>query len=196
LSSNRILFLGEQVSYSQACGACPLDTLRTGLDAAWLAVDEVNPSPQGIPGTELASGVSRGSNEDEVYYTIGGDSRVFRRNLSDGAVAVVHDFGPAGITRDVHVVGSRMVAVVGGRVTFGTDPQVGQVQRDSGGVLRVVDFQAGTDVALEGPGLFRRPQISPSGSGVAVEVYPFIISGDPPDTAVSPNSDLYLYGQP
>jgi hypothetical protein len=63
-------------------------------------------------------------------------------------------------------------------------------------VLRVVDFQAGTDVALEGPGLFRRPQISPSGSGVAVEVYPFIISGDPPDTAVSPNSDLYLYGQP
>jgi hypothetical protein len=139
---NRLLYLGEQVMYLRACSACPVDTLRSGLDATWLLVEEIDAAPQRVGGTDYASGVSAGSNENELYYTIGGDSRVFRRNLSDGAVSVVHDFGPAGIARDVHVVGNRMVAVVGGRVRFGPDPLAGQVQWDSGGVLRVVDLQA------------------------------------------------------
>jgi hypothetical protein len=194
---NRLLYLGEQVLYLKACLGCPLDTLRTGLDATWLSVGDMNATPQRIPGTDYASGVSPGSNENEVYYTIGGDSRVFRRSLSDGTVSVIHDFGAAGIARDVHVVGNRMAAVVGGRVTFGVDPTAGQVQWDSGGTLHVVDLQGGTDAVLDGPGLFRRPQISPSGSSVVVEVYPLIITpGDEADTTVSRSGDLYLYGQP
>ncbi|HEU4680198.1 MAG TPA: hypothetical protein VFS51_00550 [Gemmatimonadales bacterium] len=192
---NRLLYLAERVMYIRPCSSCPPDTLRSGMDATWLSTEDVGATPQRIPGTEYASGVSPGSNENEVYYTMGGDSRVFRRNLSDGAVSVVHDFGTAGIARDVHVVGNRMVAVVGGRVAFGTTPITGQVQWDSGGMLRVVDLQAGTDVALDGPGLFRRPQISPSGSAVVVEVYPVLDEGSP-NATVSRSGDLYLYGQP
>jgi hypothetical protein len=192
---NRLLYLGERVMYIRPCSGCPPDTLQSGLDATWLSTEDIGATPQSIPGTEYASGVSPGSNEDEVYYTIGGDSRVFRRTLSDGTISVVHDFGTAGIARDVHVVGNRMVAVVGGRVTFGTTPITGQVQWDSGGVLHVVDLQGGTDVALNGPGLFRRPQISPSGAAVVVEVYPVFGEGTSQAT-VSRSGDLYLYGQP
>jgi len=196
---NRLLYLGELVRNFSTCSICPLDTLRSGLDATWLPVEEIAAVPQRIPGTEYASGVSPGSNENEMYYTIGGDSRVFSRNLSDGSVSVVHDFGPAGIARDVHVVKNRMAAVVGGRVTFGVHPLAGPVQWDSGGALHIVDLPAGADVALDGPGLFRRPRISPSGSSVVVEVYPLIIAGGDgglPDTTVSRSGDLYLYGQP
>jgi hypothetical protein len=190
---NRLLYLGEQVNYLRACSSCPVDTLRSGLDATWLSVEDAIPAPQRIPGTEYASGVSPGSNENELYYTIGGDSRVFRRTLSDGAVSVVHDFGSAGIARDVHVVGNRMAAVVGGRVTYGIDPVLGPTQWDSGGVLHVVELGAGTDTSLDGPGLFRRPRISPSGSSVVAEVYPLIIGQD---IVVSRRSDLFLFGQP
>lgn len=203
LSSNRVLYLGERVLYYKACLGCPLDTLRSGLDATWLAVDEVDPSPQRILGTENASGVSTGSNENEVYYTLGGDTRVFLQSLSDGAVSVVHDFASAGIARDVHVMGNRIAVVVGGRVAFGTDPLLGTMQWDSGGVLHVVDLQAGTDVTLDGPGLFRRPQISPSGSAIVAEGYSLIVTqamlpgGEiQSDTTVSERGDLFLFGQP
>jgi hypothetical protein len=71
------------------------------------------------------------------------------------------------------------------------------MQWDSGGVLHVVDLPTGSDAALAGPGLFRRPQVSPSGSAVVVEVYPLIIGfSNPPDTLVSRRGDLYLYGVP
>jgi hypothetical protein len=125
LGSNRLLYLGEAVVARHPCQFCELDTIRTGHDAVWLAVDGTAASPQAIPGTQDASSVSPGSTEDEVYYTLGGQSRVFRQTLSSGAASVVHDFGAAGIARDVHVVGNRMAAVVGGRVAFGVDPSIG-----------------------------------------------------------------------
>jgi hypothetical protein len=84
--------------------------------------------PAAVPGTDLASGVSPGASADEVFYTIGGDTRVFHRVLSSGEVSVAHDFGAAGIARDVHVVGRRLVAVVGGHVAFGVDPVLGPTQ--------------------------------------------------------------------
>lgn len=87
-----------------------------------------------------------------------------------------------------------MAAVVGGRVAYGIDPAFGPTQWDSGGTLHVVDLQSGSDVVLDGPGLFRRPQISPSGTGLVVEVYPLVVSGS--NTQVSRRSDLYLYGLP
>ena len=110
-----------------------------------------------IAGTDLASGVSPGASEDEVYYTLNGDSRVYRKQLSSGDVTVVHDFGAAGFARDVHVVGNRMAAVVGGRVAFApADPSLGPTQWDSGGVVHVVNLQDGDDDhdRRPGPGLF------------------------------------------
>ena len=62
---------------------------------------------------------------------------------------------------------------------------------------RAVVLRLGKLDKIAGPGLFRRPQISPSGSSLVVEVYPLIIiPGDQPDTTVSRSGDLYLYGQP
>ena len=54
---HRLLYLGEQVTFPRDCLGCPVDTLRSGLDATWLSVDEVDAVPHRIPGTEYASGV-------------------------------------------------------------------------------------------------------------------------------------------
>lgn len=198
LSPDVLLYLGERVNYRHTCDTCSeWDTLTTGVDVVSLDVSQAGSTPQRIPGTENASGVSAGGNTDEVYYTLSGDSRVFRRTLSTGAVTIAYDFGAAGIARDVHVVGDRMAAVVGGRVAYGIHPSFGPMQWDSGGVLHVVDLPSGTDATLDGPGLFRRPQVSPAGSAVVVEVYPLIIgASNPPDTLVSRRGELYLYGVP
>ncbi len=199
LSSDRLIYLGERLDYRLRCERCvEWDTMTTGLEAMSIDVSQPGSSPQPIPGTSNASGIAVGAGADEVYYTLAGDARVYRQSLSTGAVAVAYDFGAAGIARDVHVVGNRLAAVVGGRITYGISPAFGPTVWDSGGVLHLVDFEAGTDVLLEGPGLFRRPQISPSGSALVVEVYPLIITGPPiaTDTTVSRNGDLYLFGVP
>lgn len=201
LNSNRLLYLAERTDYHLRCERCvEWDTMITGLGVVSLDVSQPGSMPQLVPGTEAASGVSVGANEDEIYFTRNADPRVYRQTLSTGAMSVAYDFGSAGSARDVHVVGSRMAVVVGGRVAYGLDPSFGLTQWDSGGTLHVVDLQTGNDVTLDGPGLFRRPQISPSGSAIVAEVYPVIITEDPivhtEDTTVSRRGDLYLYGQP
>jgi len=200
LSPGRLIFLGESVIRSSPCLGCEMDTVRSGLGVVIMDVDQSPISPVQVPSTDYASGVSPGTTEDEIYYTLGGDTRVYRRILSSGEVAVAHDFGAGGIARDVHVVGSRLAAVVGGRVAFGIDPVHGPTQWDSGGTLRVVNIQNGTEQTLTGPGLFRRPQLSPSGTAIVAEVYPLIVTVDTvtQDTVVvvGRDSDLYLYQQP
>jgi hypothetical protein len=199
LGPNRLVFLGEAVSVLRPCQFCELDTLRSGLDAVWLDVNEIPATLHAIPGTENASGVSPGATEDEVYYTLNGDARVFRTSLSSGEVSIVHDFGAAGFARDVDVVGDRMALIVGGRVAFANDPSLGPTQWDSGGTVHVLDLQSGADVSLDapGPGLSRRPRLSPSGSVIVAEVYPLIVSDNvPPDTTVARVADLYEFGIP
>jgi hypothetical protein len=201
----RLAFVGGAVRYGPPCQFCPPDTLATGLKVALLDLSAATPAPVAVPATDYASGVSGGATADEIYYTLGGDSRVFRRVLSSGAVEVVHDFGAAGIARDVHVAGSRLVAVVGGRVAFGVHADLGPTQWDSGGVIHVLDLGAGGEVALEGPGLFRRPALAPAGDRVVAEGYPLIITPTidpvtggpgPPDTTVARAGDLYLFETP
>jgi hypothetical protein len=137
-----------------------------------------------------------------VYYTLAGDSRVYRQLLSTGAVVQVHDFGPAGIARDVHVVGTQLTAVVGGRVHFMDDPTRGPTQWDSGGVVHVVDLNDGSEVILDSPpqpSLFRRPRLSPSGTAIVVEAYPVSLTPGPGGTlnpTVGGSGDLFLYGLP
>lgn len=200
LGPNRLVFLGEAVTVLRPCPLCPIDTLRSGLDAVWLEVNEAPPVVlHAIAGTDYASGVSPGATEDEVYYTLNGDARVYRKQLSTGDVTVAHDFGAAGFARDVHVVGDRMAAVVGGRVAFAVDSSLGPTQWDSGGLVHLVNLQDGSDMILDapGPGLSRRPQLSPSGSAVVAEVYPLLIGlGPTTDTTVSKVGDLFTYGQP
>jgi hypothetical protein len=200
LSPTRLVFLGEAVNVFQPCLTCQMDTLHSGLDAVLLSVDGTAASLQAIPGTDNASGISAGGNEDEVYYTLGGDTRVYRQTLSTGAVAVVYDFGPGGIARDVDVVGDRIAAVVGGRVHFVEDPSFGTTQWDSGGIVHVVNLSSASDIVVTDPadsGLYRRPRISPAGSQIVVERYPLIFdSSVGGDTTVARTADLFLLNQP
>jgi hypothetical protein len=200
LGPTRLLFLGEFVALVSPCLGCEQDTLRSGRDAVVIEVTG-NAPPQAIPGTENASGVSPGNSEDEVYYTIGGDTRVYHRRLSTGEVSVAHDFGASGIVRDVHVVGTRMTAIVGGRVHFSNDPGLGPFQWDSGGVVHVVNLQDGSSITAHDPhdlGLYRRPQLSPDGTRVVAERHALtiIVSDFAVDTLVARVADLYLLGQP
>jgi hypothetical protein len=207
LGPRRVVYLAERVDYGHTCNISSIcadfDTTRTGVGVAWLDLDSPGTLPRRVPGADYASGVSVGATDDEIYYTLLGDTRVFRQRLSSGAVDVLYDFGSAGIARDPSIVGSRLAAVVGGRVAFGTDPAFGPTQWDSGGALHLVDLQARTDLTIDAPGMVRRPQISPSGSDVVAEVYPVTIVqqtdtlGQERDfPVVSHNGDLYLFGQP
>jgi hypothetical protein len=207
LSSDRLLYVGETVFRSTPCQFCQMDTVRSGLDVVSLSVGGTVGTPQVIPGTDNASGVSPGSNPDEIYYTINGDTRVYRQILSTGQVGVAHDFAAAGIARDVHVAGNRLTAVVGGRVHFVNDPALGPVQWDSGGIVHVVGLSDGSDIPLSGPTpdeLYRRPKLSPGGIELVAERYPLIFFEirDPEgglirvDTVVARAGDLYLFGQP
>lgn len=200
LGTGRLVFVGGIVANLADCAGCPASNVVA--DQRVVTIDAApGASAAEVPGTDFASSVSAGAGEDEIYYTIGGDSRVFRRTLSTGDVAVVYDFGAAGIARDVHVVGTRMAVIVGGRVVFGNNPVLGPTQRDSGGVVHLVDLASSADQALDGPRtLFRHPALSPAGDHIVAEGYPLQIFTDPntgiADTTVGTVSDLYLFGAP
>jgi hypothetical protein len=211
--ADRLVFVGAHVAYRVPCQTCVLDTIISGLKLGVLDLSAAGATVSALSGTDFASGVSRGPTDDEIYFTLGGDSRVFRRVLSSGATDVVYDFGPAGIARDVDAAAGRLAAVVGGRVAFSVDPELGPTQWDSGGIVHVVDLASGADAVLEGPASFRRPALSPAGTEVVAEGYPLIITpkldpetglpvldpvtGDPlADTTVARTADLYLFGAP
>jgi hypothetical protein len=83
-----------------------------------------------IPGTSLASSVQPTPDGKAIYYTVADSSVVYRMDLATTNVQVVHDFGAAGIARDVQVSGNRLVAIVGGDITFTNDPVLGPITRD------------------------------------------------------------------
>ena len=196
---NQLLYLAGINAIRRACPLCVLDTITTGLKAVLLDLATPGASPVGLPGTDFASGVSPGPTGDEVFYTLNGDTRVYRRVLSTGEQNVVHDFGAAGIARDVQVAGGRLTAIVGGRVHFENDAVLGPVQWDSGGFVHVVDLGTGADVTLpDDPRLFRRPVLAPAGDRLVVEGYPLVIVIGPgtADTTVGRAGDLYLFSPP
>lgn len=204
LGGNQLLYLAQGIVYRRACTQCALDTIVTGLDVALLPISpQASPTPLSLAG--FASGVSPGSSPDEVYYTLHGDTRVFRRVLSTGSESVAYDFGAAGVARDVSVVGGRLAAIVGGRVHVAPDPVLGQIQWDSGGFVHVVDLGSAADVTLsDAPRLFRRPVLSPDGGRIVAEGYPlrFARTPDPEtqgrtvDTTVGRSGDLFLFAAP
>jgi len=169
LGPTSIVYLAERVVYFAACHGCPVDTLRTGLEI--VKADWGGPVPvfAMLPGSDQASSVAL-VGTDTVYYTTNGDGRVFRLVLSTEAISIVHDFG-ARIARDVQVAGRRLVAVVGGSVSFTTDTVIGTVQRDGGGVLYLVDLD--TDIAVpltSDVEFFRHPALSPDGNRLVAEM--------------------------
>jgi len=184
LDTTTVVYLAERVGYERPCQRCPVDTLRTGVDVVRLGLSGNATSLALIPGTRFASSVAAGESADIIYYTLGGDSRVYRRVLSSGTVSVAHDFG-SGIVRDVQVVGARLIAVVGGGVAFAFDSVLGYpIQRDRGGPLVLVDLASGAETVLPGNALaFRHPALAPSGTRLVAE-------------AVDSVADLWMFDLP
>src|SRR3989442_7162 len=169
LNASTLVYVGQGVAYPRACGSCPADTIPTGLELVTMDLSAPNATLNTLPGTNLASSVAL-AGSDTVYYTVDGDSRVFRLALSTRAATLVHDFGGP-IARDVQVAGNRMVVVVGGDVSFTYDSNLQPVQRDGGGVLHLVDLTSGADVILTNTTLaFRHPALAPSGTLVVAEL--------------------------
>ncbi|HYC34030.1 MAG TPA: hypothetical protein VEB59_17190 [Gemmatimonadales bacterium] len=202
LDPTRLVYVGAQFRTKMHCPTCTVDTVRIGQGVSVIATDQPGGSPTALPGTAYATGVATSGNPDHVYYTLAGDTRVYRRTLSSGVTDIVHDFGPAGVVRDISLAGERLAAVVGGRVHFVVDPLFGPVQWDSGGDIHVVNLSSGEDSFIQSERmLFRRPAISPGGNAIVAEGYGVTIIrvSDAPidfDTLVSKTSDLYLYGAP
>jgi hypothetical protein len=125
-----------------------------------------------VPGTTYASSVEVGGNGDTLYYTLNGDSLVYRRTLSTGAVDTVFDFGNLGIARDVRIEGQRLVAVVGGAVSFIPHPTLVMAQYDSGGPVYVVDLPAGVPTLVtQAYDRYRFPALSRDGSVVVAQQF-------------------------
>jgi hypothetical protein len=194
IGPDSLVYLAEQLFYE---GSTFLpDTFYTGLDIMLLDMSAAGPVFEVIPGTDYASSVALGE-PGVIYYTLGGDSRVFRRVLSTGAVTTAYDFGSGNVVRDVQVKGSKLVAVVGRSVLYRFEDAHGYVQRDEGGDLVFVDFAGGpsrlfsTDTVL-----FRHPMISPDGTRVVVEVQPYApVHADPVSdfNATNHRADLWLF---
>jgi hypothetical protein len=172
LDATTLAYVGNLVTYRSQCTGCAPDTVTTGLDVMRLDLSGPTPVMTLVPGTDYASSVEA-AGAGAVYYTLGGDSRVLRQDLLTGTVTVVHDFGASGIVRDLRVVGSQLIAVVGGLVSFAVDSAVGPLQDDHGGALYLVNLTTGQETRLAPPGLiFRHPALSPSGQRIVAEGLP------------------------
>lgn len=171
LGDSSLVYVGQQVSYPAVCMNCALrDTLASGLEVVQLDFGSSNPVLRMLPGTDQASSVTV-AGHDTLLFTINGDSRIFRLTLVNDSVAVFHDFGAGNIARDVQAAAGRVLAVVGGKVSFTPDSTTGGVQRDSGGTIVVVNPASGVETPLAPGSLFRHPALSPDGTRVVAESY-------------------------
>ena len=170
LSDSVLVYVGQRVAYVPPCPRCPPDTIPSGLEIVRLDFGGPVPVPSMLPGSDQASSVAV-TGGDTVWFTVNGDSRVFRFVLSTDSLAVVHDFGSGGIARDVQMVGNTLVAVVGGNVVFFDEPAVGLLQRDGGGTIVAVDLSTGTETVVTPVGLlFRRIALDPNGTRLVAEL--------------------------
>ena len=200
LSATTAAYLAETVMYIAPCGACPRDTVRTGIEIVQVDLSASPPTLTIIPNTDDASSLAVGADSGQIIFTRNGDSRVYQMTLSTGDISIIHDFGPGIIARDVHVVGNLLFAVTGGEVSFVVDSTLGPVQRDGGGALQMVDLGSGNSSPITvTERLFRRPAVSPRGDRVVVEAFQAFITSCGPvclDTTVSKVADLWLIDIP
>lgn len=195
IGADRLVYLGENLFY-EGSTFFP-DTFTTGLEIMRGDASREVMALIPVPGTDYASSVAGGGDDDTIVFTLGGDSRVYRRSLASGEQTVLYDFAAAGIARDVQLHGSTLVAIVGGSVFFQFEDAHGWVQRDEGGYLHVVNLETGAEQVRAPEGtLFRRPSISPDGRYVVVEASPYAPVHVGPDSdfnAPNHRPDLWLF---
>jgi WD40 repeat protein len=172
LGDSALVYVAQSARFPHSFPGSPTyDTIKTGLEIATIDLRGATPVLAVVPGTDQASSVAVGGTADTIYFTKNGDSQVYRYAFSSGQTTVAHDFGAAGIARDVQIVGARLVAVVGGAVIDSVDPFIGRIQVDSGGYLHFVDLLTAADTVLADSSFrFRHPALSPDGRRVVSEV--------------------------
>jgi len=174
LGPTRLVYLGENITYPQACSGCAPDTVRTGVEIATLDFAGATPLLAIVPNTDSASSVAVGATGDTIYFTRNGDSRVYTYTFSSGLTDTIHDFAAAGIARDVGLLGGRLVAVVGGDVSYVVDSVLGASQVDRGGELHFVTLATGAEAVIGNvTSRFRHPAFSSDGTRVVTEVWAF-----------------------
>ena len=198
IAPDQLVYLGV-LEFFQGSTFLP-DTFFTGQEVMLLhIIDDSTSNFTAVPGTEWASSVAVGDDSTAIYYTIGGDSLVYRRHLMTGAVDTVHNFGYRRVVRDVSVRGNKLAAIVGDSTIFSYEAaHAGWVQRDEGGGISVVDLTTGVEVSydLAPIWLFRHPEISPDGHRLVVEAQPYavptlsVLSGF---NATNHRADLWLF---
>jgi hypothetical protein len=160
--------------HARVCTApfgCNPVIVKSGLGLALRRLAE-GEAPESLPGTRGATSVDIGDSPDEVFYTLVGDTRVYRYVLSTGVTTPVWDFGPAGVARGVQVAAGRLAAVVGGRLLQLTSSLGDPLQVDSGGALHVVELATGVETVLDlGQPRWRHPALSPDGRRLVVESF-------------------------
>ena len=173
IDNDRAVYLGQDVLRPRPCQGCPPDTIPVGREIVRVDLSAGTSRLTVIPGTEDATSVAVDPAGDGIYFTRLLDTRVFRLGLAGGVPEPVHDFGPAGIARDVTVRGRKLLAVVGGLIAPVSDPSLGTYQVDAGGPMLLLDLdsQAIEAVGAESNFLFRHPSLAPDGNVVAVEAY-------------------------
>ena len=170
LGPTRVAAVGERVTYPLPCRTCAPDTVRTGLDVLILDFAGAAPALTRLTGADSASSLAVSANRDTLYFTRDGDSRVYRHVLGSGQIDTLFDFG-FGIARDVAVSSGKLVAVVGGAVSYSVDSILGGSQTDHGGPLYLVAGAAPPTQIGDPAWLFRRPALSPDGKSLVVAAW-------------------------
>lgn len=143
LSDTSLVYVGQRLDYPRACSSCPPDTVRTGLEIIRLDLGGAQPVMTVLPGTDNATSLAVNS-PDTVYFTLAGDTRVYRLALDSDSLMVAHDFG-SGFPLGIQVEGSRLVAVVSGQ-------------------LEVVDLSTGVVTLVGAMTGLAHPALQPGGS--------------------------------
>jgi hypothetical protein len=185
LSATQLAYIGNDIVVRALCKMCRPDTVIVAKEV--MLLDRRGGPPQVLAGSEQTTSIWPTADGTGLYYTLGGDTRVWRRAVAGGTPEMVHDFGPAGIVRDISVAGNRLSAIVGGNVSYGPEQNIPLRQIDSGGNLATVNLTTGEATVLQIEKVcFRRPALSPSGHAVVVEQV----------DSTGPNPNLLLYPLP
>lgn len=195
----RVVYLGQMLFY-EGSTFYP-DTFYTGLDVVVGDIAAGGITLTALPGTDYASGVSVDPADPTIiYFTLGGDSKVYRQSLASGERSVLYDFGPGHIVRDPQVSGRQLVAILDGSVLYHFEDAHGYVQRDEGGDLAIVNLESGAMQLVQLPAtLFRRPAIAPGGARFVVEASPRVPVHVTPQSdfnAINHRPDLWLFDLP
>jgi hypothetical protein len=204
VSESTLVYLATFINYVEAKIGIPADTVHVGIEVVKLRLsgDHIVAS-QVIPNTLGVTSLCRGTRANTIAFTRGPSSAVYEMDLATLQVSQLYDFGALGIARDVQVSGGRLVAVVGGRVTYVPFDLVFGIPflADSGGQVFAATLPAGAPVMIVdtvGSHQYRRPALAPSGRRVVLEEFGFEIKniGGVFQTVVSKEADLWMFDVP